>query len=55
VQQSILGARPAYELLGVPERLAVHYSSHGHAFTDEDWTAMLDFFDRTLRGLPERH
>jgi hypothetical protein len=50
VKESILGARPAYELLGVPGRLGVHYSSHGHAFTSEDWTAMMDFFDRTLRG-----
>lgn len=50
VKQSILGARPAYELLGVPDRIGVHYSNHGHAFTNEDWTAMLDFFDKTLRG-----
>ncbi len=50
VKQSILGARPAYALLGVPDRIGVHYSNHGHAFTAEDWTAMLDFFDKTLRG-----
>jgi hypothetical protein len=52
VKQSILGARPAYELLGVPDRLGVHYSNHGHAFTTEDWTAMMDFFDKYLRGKP---
>jgi len=52
VKQSILNARPAYDLLGVPDRIGVHYSDHGHAFTSEDWTAMLDFFDKTLRGKP---
>ena len=25
---------------------------HGHAFTDEDWSALLDFADKHLRGLP---
>ena len=50
VKASILAARPAYSLLGVADRLGVHYSDHGHAFTNEDWTAMLDFFDKTLRG-----
>lgn len=52
VRQSILGARPAYALLGVPDRLGVHYSNHGHAFTAEDWTAMMDFFDKYMRGKP---
>jgi hypothetical protein len=52
VKASVLAAQPAYRLLGVPERLDVHYSDHGHAFTAEDWTAMLDFFDKTLRGKP---
>jgi len=50
VKQSIVHARPAYALLGVPDRVGVHYSNHGHAFTTEDWTAMLDFFDKHLRG-----
>lgn len=45
VRQSMAGARPAYALLGAGERLGVHYSRHGHAFTEEDWTAMLDFAD----------
>jgi hypothetical protein len=52
VKASMLAARSAYDLLGVPDRLGVHYSDHGHAFTSEDWTAMLDFFDQTLRGKP---
>jgi len=29
----------------------VNYGHHGHALTQEDWVAMLDFFDKTLRGL----
>jgi len=52
VKQSVLGARPAYKLLGVPDRVGVHYSDHGHAFTAEDWTALMDFFDKHLRGKP---
>jgi hypothetical protein len=48
VRQSILAARPAYALFGVEDWLGVHYSDHGHAFTAEDWTAMMDFFDKHL-------
>lgn len=52
VRQSILGAQPAYALYGKQDHLGVHYSNHGHAFTGEDWTAMMDFFDKHLRGKP---
>ncbi|HEX3879704.1 MAG TPA: hypothetical protein VHW24_22125 [Bryobacteraceae bacterium] len=52
VEQSILVAKPAYALLGAPDHLGVHYSNHGHAFTNEDWTAMTDFFDKYLLGKP---
>jgi hypothetical protein len=52
VRQSMLGARPAYALLGAADRLGVNFAHHGHAFTPDDWTAMLDFFDRHLRGKP---
>jgi hypothetical protein len=52
VKQSILGARPAYALLGVPDRVGVNYSNHGHAFTGEDWTALMDFLDKHWRGMP---
>ena len=52
VRQSILGARPAYALFGAQDRLGVNFARHGHAFTPEDWTAMLDFFDKHLRGKP---
>jgi hypothetical protein len=50
VRQSVLAARPAYALFGAEDRLGVHYSDHGHAFTAEDWTAMMDFFDKHLLG-----
>ena len=50
VRQSILGARPAYALFTASDRLGVNYAPHGHAFTSEDWTAMLDFFDKHARG-----
>ncbi|MCB1019816.1 MAG: hypothetical protein KDC27_07795 [Acidobacteria bacterium] len=50
VRQSMLAARPAYALHGATDRLGVHYANHGHAFTDEDWAAMLDFADKHLRG-----
>lgn len=50
VKQSILAARPAYALLGQENRLGVNYANHGHAFTNEDWTALMDFFDKHLLG-----
>jgi hypothetical protein len=52
VRQSMIGARPAYALYGATDRLGVNYAKHGHAFTPEDWTAMRDFADRHLRGMP---
>jgi hypothetical protein len=50
VRQSILGAQPAYALLGAKDCLGVNYAKHGHAFTADDWTAMMDFFDKNLLG-----
>jgi hypothetical protein len=50
VQQSDLGARPAFELFGVRDHLGVNYAKHGHAFTAEDWNAIMDFFDKNLLG-----
>ena len=50
VRQSILGALPAYELYGARDRLGVNYANHGHAFTTEDWNALMDFFDKHLRA-----
>ena len=48
----------ANDLVGVRDaarRLGVSYARHGHAFTADDWTAMLDFFDQHLRGKPTDH
>lgn len=50
VRQSMLAARPAYELLGATDKLGVNYAHHGHAFTGEDWTALMDFADKHLLG-----
>lgn len=50
VRQSILGAQPAYALLGAAEKLGVNYAPHGHAFTADDWSALLDFADKHLLG-----
>jgi (4-O-methyl)-D-glucuronate---lignin esterase len=51
VKQSIMAAKPVYEFLGVSDRLGVNYAKHGHAFTQDDWSAMLDFADKHLRGM----
>ena len=49
-QQSILGAQPAYALFNAKDHLGVNYAPHAHAFTADDWTAMMDFFDKSLRA-----
>jgi hypothetical protein len=51
VKASLDGAWPAYELFGHKDRLGVNYAKHGHAFTSEDWDALLDFADEHLRGI----
>ena len=51
VKESWLNARPAYAVFGATDRLGVNYARHGHAFTEEDWSAMLDFADKYLRGM----
>jgi hypothetical protein len=48
VRKSVDAARAAYALYGREDRIGIHYSHHAHAFTDEDWTAILDFGDRRL-------
>ena len=52
VKQSIIEAQPAYELYKAKDRLGVNYANHGHAFTEEDWTAMMDFVDKYLCNKP---
>jgi hypothetical protein len=51
VKHSIQAAQNVYEFLGAKDNLGVHYSHHAHAFTAEDWTAMMDFFDKHSRGM----
>jgi (4-O-methyl)-D-glucuronate---lignin esterase len=51
VKHSIEAAQKVYEFLGAKDNIGVHYSHHGHAFTQEDWAAMLDFFDKYSRGM----
>ena len=50
MNQSAGKVREERDARGAGERLGVHYSRHGHAFTEEDWTAMLDFADWHWRG-----
>jgi hypothetical protein len=50
LKQAVAGAMPAYELLGVPHRLGVHYAPHRHALAGEDWVALLDFADQQFSG-----
>lgn len=52
VEHSIKAAQKAYALYGKTNYIGVHYSHHAHAFTDEDWTAMMDFADKYLRKMP---
>jgi Abhydrolase family len=53
VEHSIEAAWKAYDLYGKGDdtKLGIHYSHHPHAFTTEDWTAMMDFADANLRGM----
>jgi hypothetical protein len=53
VEASIEAAKKVYALYGPGEadRLGIHYSQHPHAFTDQDWTALMDFADTHLRGM----
>ncbi|HVU34852.1 MAG TPA: hypothetical protein VHE61_15570 [Opitutaceae bacterium] len=50
VKASFDAARPAYALFHAEDRLGVNYAHHAHAFTEEDWTALMDFADLHLRG-----
>jgi hypothetical protein len=50
VKQAWLGAQPAYAQFGATDRLGVNYGQHGHAFTPEDWAALLAFADKHLLG-----
>jgi hypothetical protein len=43
-------AKLAYDWLGVPERMGLHWREGGHAQNQEDWAALLDFADRYFFG-----
>ncbi len=47
--QTYLGAKPVYELLGVPDRLGINFRPGRHMLAPADWTAILDFADQQLR------
>jgi hypothetical protein len=48
VKQSWQAARKVYAFLGAEDHLGVNYANHAHAFTAEDWSALLDFADKYL-------
>ena len=48
VKQSWQAARPVYRFLGATDHLGVNYANHAHAFTADDWTALMDFADQQL-------
>jgi hypothetical protein len=51
VKASFDAARPVYALYHAEDHLGVNYAHHAHAFTPEDWTALMDFADKYLRGM----
>lgn len=48
--QCAWAAREVYRFLGVPDNLAFHFRSGGHAHTLVDWNALLDFMAWKWRG-----
>lgn len=53
-QQSYLASKVVFDYLGAGEKIGLHYRHGPHAHNLEDWTALLDFADEHLRGLPAR-
>ena len=50
VYQSLLAARPVYELLHAKDRLGVSWADRPHGMVQGDWDAMLAFADKFLMG-----
>ena len=48
VRQSLIGAKPAYEFLGVPDRMGVYWANRPHGINAQDWEGMLGFADKFL-------
>jgi hypothetical protein len=49
---SYLAALPVYKFLNAGENLGINYRPGTHAFTPDDWQAILDFADSRLLGKP---
>ncbi len=47
-RQSFLAAKPVYEFLGVPDKIAINYRPGTHSLAPADWQAALDFCDQQL-------
>ncbi len=52
VRQSFLAARPAFELLGVRERLAVNWADRPHGLVQGDWDALFALADKVWNNKP---
>jgi len=50
VRQSFLAALPAFQFLGVPDRLGVNWADRPHGMVAGDWDALLAFADQFLLG-----
>jgi hypothetical protein len=47
-RQSVTAAKPVYEFLGVPDKIAIHFRPGTHNLAPADWAAALDFCDQQL-------
>jgi pectin methylesterase-like acyl-CoA thioesterase len=52
VRQSFLAARPAFELLGVKDHLAVNWADRPHALVQDDWDSLFAFADKVWNNQP---
>jgi len=48
--QSYLAAKPVYAFLGAEDKLGIYFRPGGHELAAEDWSIVLDFADKELRG-----
>lgn len=49
-QQAYLAAREVYKFLGASDKIGIYFRPGKHEHNLEDWTALLDFADKTLSG-----
>ena len=50
--QTYLAAQPVYAFLHAPDHLALNFRPGQHGMNANDWSALLDFADLHLRGIP---